>query len=105
MRRACASLVVLVVLVGHIVDKTTGQPLTGVDVSAHGPTASHPVRTNDAGTFTLPGLAPGHYTLTLSSDDVPPQTFDVTVRAGKSQQAKFTACSTTLDYSCASALP
>jgi hypothetical protein len=98
-------LLALTVLVGKIVDRTTGQPLTGVDVSAGGGAKIVPARTDDAGRYTLRGLAPGKYTLSVSSDDVPPQTFDVKVRAGKSQQFNITACSTTLDYSCAAALP
>jgi hypothetical protein len=96
---------VLTVLTGNIVDRTTGQPLTGVDVSAHGSTKIAPARTDDAGHFTLRGLAPGKYTLTVSSDDVPPQAFEVSVRAVKTQRLTITACSTTLDYSCAAATP
>jgi hypothetical protein len=94
------------VLAGKIVDRTTGQPLTGVDVSAQGAVKVAPARTNDAGHYTLHGLAPGKYTLTVSSDDVPPQTFEIVVHAAaKPQRFDMTACSTTLDYSCAAAQP
>lgn len=98
-------LLVLTALTGLIVDRTTGQPLTGVDVSAQGAAKVAPGRTNDAGAYTLRDLTPGSYTLTISSDDVPPQTFKVSVRAAKSQRFNITACSTTLDYSCASVTP
>jgi protocatechuate 3,4-dioxygenase beta subunit len=101
----CLVLLALTVLVGKIVDRTTGQPLTGVVVSAQGAAKITPARTDDSGRYTLHGLAPGKYTLSVSSDDVPPQTFDVKVHAGKTQQFNMTACSTTLDYSCAAALP
>jgi 5-hydroxyisourate hydrolase-like protein (transthyretin family) len=102
----CAPLLALTILVGHVVDRTTGQPLTGVDVSVTGTAAKiAPTKTNDAGTFKLRGLATGTYTVTVSSDDVPPQTFSVVVHATKEQRFEITACSTTLDYSCAAAMP
>ncbi len=96
---------VLTILVGQITDRTTGQPLTGVDISVQGGAKITPTRSNDAGGYTLRGLAPGRYALTVSSDDVPPQTFEVIVHNAKSQHFNITACSTTLDYSCASATP
>jgi hypothetical protein len=95
----------LTILAGLVVDKTTGQPLTGVDISADGGAKVAPGRTNDAGRYELHGLAPGHYMLTVSSDDVPPQHFEVVVHDAKTQQFNITACSTTLDYSCAAAQP
>jgi hypothetical protein len=93
------------VVAGNIVDRTTGQPLTGVDVRAQGGAKVAPARSNADGHYVLRGLTPGHYTLTVSSDDVPPQTFDVVVRAGSVQHLNLTACSTTLDYSCAPVTP
>jgi hypothetical protein len=95
----------LVVLMGHIVDRSTGQPLVGVDVSASGAAKISPGKTNDAGQYTLRGMSPGHYTLTVSSDDVPPQTFELDVHGAKVQHFNITACSTTLDYSCAAPQP
>jgi len=102
MRRGLVVLA-LTVLAGQVVDKTTGQPLTGVDISADGTKVA--ARTNDAGRYALHGLPPGHYTLTVSSDDVPPQHFEIVVRGAKAQKFNITACSTTLDYSCAAAQP
>jgi hypothetical protein len=96
---------VLTILAGQIVDRTTGQPLTGVDVSAEGGAKVAPGRTNDAGRYSLRGLTPRHYTLTVSSDDVPPQPSQIDVHTAKTQQFNITACSTTLDYSCAAAQP
>jgi protocatechuate 3,4-dioxygenase beta subunit len=98
-------LIAVTIVTGQIVDRTTGQPLTGVDVGVAGGPKVAPARTNDAGKYTLHGVAPGKYTLTLSSDDVPPQTFTLVVKAAKTQQFNLTACSTTLDYSCAAAQP
>jgi hypothetical protein len=99
------ALLALTVVAGHIVDRTTGQPLTGVEISAKGGATVAPARTNDTGGYTLRGLTPGHYTLTVSSDDVPPQPFEVVVRGAKTQRFNMTACSTTLDYSCAAVTP
>ena len=103
--RATLVLLALVVLTGRVVDRTTGQPLTAVEVAAKGGVAAAPAKTNDDGHYTLRNLAPGHYTITVSSDDVPPQSFEVVVGAAKTQHFNITACSTTLDYSCAAAVP
>ena len=73
----------MTVLVGKIVDRTTGQPLTGVDVSVQGARENRLRAHRRLRALYARGLAPGKYTLGVSSDDVPPQTFDVTVRAGK----------------------
>jgi hypothetical protein len=83
------------VLLGTISDRTTGQPLAGVDVSLG---AAH-AKTHDDGSFRLSGLKPGRSTLLVSSDDVPPQRFPVTVGAAATR-VQLRACSTTLDYNC-----
>jgi hypothetical protein len=103
-RRLCVALAVTL-LSGQIVDRTTGQPLAGVDVSVAGSAKIAPARTGDAGRYTLRGLRPGRYTLNVSSDDVPPQTFAVVVGSRPTQRFNIIACSTTLDYSCAAAFP
>ena len=47
-----------------------------------------------------------HPATLLRPDDVPPQTFEIVVHAAaKPQRFDMTACSTTLDYSCAAAQP
>jgi hypothetical protein len=97
-RFAPLAAVALAVLTGHVTDKTTSQPLTKVSVEAHGPT-TRTTTTNDEGDYTLRGLKPGRYHVTLSSEDVPPQSFDVTV-GKQTTKHDFVACSTTLDYSC-----
>jgi len=102
---SCATFAALAILVGRVVDRTTGQPLTGVDVGVQDHPNVKATRTNDAGQYTLRGLAPGRYTITLSSDDVPPQTFELVVHPAKTQHFNMTACSTTLDYTCAGAAP
>jgi hypothetical protein len=47
----------------------------------------------------LTGLKPGRATLSVSSDDVPPQQFSVTVGSATSR-VSLRVCSTTLDYNC-----
>ncbi len=83
------------VLLGTIADRTTSQPLPGVSVSLG---AAHAVSRSD-GTFRLGGVKPGHATLSVSSDDVPPQRFPVTVGSTTSH-VDLRVCSTTLDYNC-----
>ncbi len=87
--------VALAVLIGTISDRTTGQPLGGVTVAVG---AVHAVSHAD-GSYRLSGLKPGPATLTISSDDVPPQHISVTIGA-TSTHADVQACSTTLDYNC-----
>ncbi len=90
----------LAVLTGHVTDRTTGQPLVGVRVELSGaPGAS--ATTNAGGAYRIRNVKPGRYAVTLSSNDVPPQRYSVTIApAEKSPARDFTACSTTLDYSC-----
>lgn len=85
----------LAVLLGSVADRTTGQPLPGVSVifgSAHATTRAD-------GSFRLVGVKPGHGTLTVESDDVPPQHVPITVGA-KPARVDLRVCSTTLDYNC-----
>ena len=94
-RSSLLALWTLAVLIGNLTDRTTGQPLPGVRVSlgtAH--TTSHA-----DGSFRLTGLKPGRATLSVSSDDVPPQQFPVTVRNAP-VRVDLRVCSTTLDYNC-----
>jgi 5-hydroxyisourate hydrolase-like protein (transthyretin family) len=88
------------VLSGHVLDRTTGQPLSGVAVRA----GSAKAKTDGSGHYTLRGLHVGKVTIVLESDDVPPQSFEITLHQAKTQR-DFEACSTTLDYSCAPQVP
>jgi hypothetical protein len=85
----------LAVLVGNLGDRTTGQPLAGVLVTLG---KAHATSHAD-GSFRLTGLKPGRATLSVSSDDVPPQQFPVTVGA-TTTHVNLRVCSTTLDYNC-----
>lgn len=96
----CASLA-FALLLGHITDRTTGQPLRGVHVAVESTHAAPHAVTDAHGRFRLAGVRPGTVTLRYFSDDVPPQTLTVDVHGSK-QAISITACSTTLDYSCAS---
>jgi hypothetical protein len=87
-------------LFGQLTDRTTGQPLPGVRiVLTHGHMQRH-ATTGSNGDFRLDGLRPGRYRLRYSSADVPPQSMKVTIH-GTRQELDITACSATLDYSCA----
>jgi hypothetical protein len=91
----------LAVLVGHVTDATTGQPLANVTIaigSEHATTDAH-------GAYRLTGLKPGRYTLSASSKDVPPQRRSVVVKPGAQTTLDLVLCSTTLDYSCANSGP
>jgi protocatechuate 3,4-dioxygenase beta subunit len=90
----------LALLAGHVTDKTTGQPLAGVSVDLEGPQRAH-ATTDTSGAYTVRGVKPGRYTVTLSSEDVPPQHFALTIGSTGTTKGDFVACSTTLDYSCA----
>jgi hypothetical protein len=90
-----AAMWIAAVLIGTVSDRTTGQPLPGVLVSLG---AVHATSRAD-GSFRLNGVKSGHATLAVSSDDVPPQQFPVTVGATTSHVA-LRVCSTTLDYNC-----
>ncbi len=84
---------------GTLVDRTTGQPLTHVHVYVAGPSAEDDI-TDAHGQFTLKNLKPGSYTVTVESNDVPQQTFKVTL-SHRITVLTIKACSTTLDYHCA----
>lgn len=96
-----ATALALTLLVGQITDRTTGQPLRNVQVQVSQGHATLHARTGKDGRFEIKGLKPGAHILRYSSDDVPPQSLSITLKGAK-QQISITACSTTLDYSCAS---
>jgi protocatechuate 3,4-dioxygenase beta subunit len=100
MMRAYALAALAVVLSGHVLDRTTGQPLAGVSVRAG---RAHAV-TDKAGRYALRGLRAGAVAITLESDDVPAQHLTVTVGAGATVR-DLRACSTTLDYNCSGPAP
>jgi protocatechuate 3,4-dioxygenase beta subunit len=88
-------LAAVVILTGRVLDRTTGQPLSGVSITAPGASAT----SDGAGRYRLRGLHPGNVTLTLESPDVPAQHLTVRLGAGTTQR-DLRACSTTLDYAC-----
>jgi protocatechuate 3,4-dioxygenase beta subunit len=92
-----AAPLVLAILTGRVTDATTGQPLANVTIAI----GTHHTTTDAHGKYRLPGLAPGHYTLSASSDDVPPQRRSVTVKQQNAPTVlDLVLCSTTLDYGC-----
>jgi hypothetical protein len=91
----------LITFSGTLLDQTTGQPLAHVGIRAVGPSAGDAV--SDAhGRFRLRALRPGTYTLFVQSNDVPLQTFRLTIDGNGAMKRTLRACSTTLDYHCAS---
>ena len=94
--------VVTLVLVGRVLDRTTGQPLPHVRVAV----AGGPHAASDAeGRFVLRGLHGRRIVVTLESDDVPPQHVGVTLASRGTTTHDVRACSTTLDYSCGAPAP
>jgi protocatechuate 3,4-dioxygenase beta subunit len=93
---ACA----LTILVGQITDRTTGQPLRGVQVQVRQGTSTLRAVSDESGRFTLSGVHPGVHVVRYGSNDVPPARVSVSVH-GTKQLLHIKACSTTLDYSCA----
>jgi protocatechuate 3,4-dioxygenase beta subunit len=99
---AAATTLIVAMLVGHVTDATTGQPLAGVTISIG---SSH-TSTDAHGAYRLTGLTPGRYDLTASSKDVPPQHRSVVVKPqGPKTTVDLVLCSATLDYSCAGSGP
>lgn len=89
--------IALAVLAGRVTDATTGQPLPHVTIAI----GSHHATTDAHGAYRLTGLPPGRYTLSASSDDVPPQHRSVVVKAQSADTiVNLVLCSTTLDYGC-----
>ncbi|MDE2482648.1 MAG: carboxypeptidase regulatory-like domain-containing protein [bacterium] len=94
-----AAAFVAAVLVGHVTDRTTGQAIAGVHIVLSGPSHAKATTKSD-GSYAVRGLRPGLYTLTLSSNDVPPESAHLRITKAKTRE-DFIVCSTTLDYSCA----
>lgn len=100
---AALAAAVFTLVLGHVVDRTTGQPLPGLAVQLVGAHLRRSTRTNAAGTFRL-RVPAGRYTLRVQSRDVPPQHFAIALHGGRTVLTER-ACSTTLDYSCDATLP
>ena len=96
---ATAASLAAALLVGRVTDATTGQPLPDVTIAI----GSHRTTTDAHGRYRLDGLTPGHYTVSASSQDVPPQHRSVVVKPSAQTKLDLVLCSTTLDYSCAGA--
>lgn len=96
--RSCAAAAAIVssVLVGHVTDATTGQPLANLAIAV----GSHHATTDRHGSYRVTGLTPGRYTLSASSNDVPPQHRSVDVTSKATQTLDLVLCSTSLDYGC-----
>jgi len=86
--------IALVIVAGSIADRTTGQPLPGVTVVIG---TAHTVSRTD-GSFRLSIAKPGAVVVSVNSDDVPPQQFNV--KASSTAHMNLRVCSTTLDYNC-----
>lgn len=97
-----AAIVALAVLIGHVTDATTGQPLPNVTIAI----GTHHATTDSHGAYKLTGLQPGRYTLSASSDDVPAQKRSAVVKQQSAPTVlDLVLCSTTLDYGCGGSGP
>ncbi len=77
-------------LAGRVVLRDTGEPLSGIHMDFSGPGRNrHPRVTGEAGSFSVTGMRPGRYTLSLSQQDertrryVCRSPFAFTIRAGQ----------------------
>ncbi len=89
---------------GNVVDLTTGQSMPGVSVSLAGPSTAS-AKADKAGRVAFKSLRPGDYTITVQSDDVPPQAFHLTLKSGQTIVIDLKVCSATLDYHCGGPAP
>ncbi len=99
-RASLLSAFAVVAISGHVLDRTTGQPLAHVRVTVG---AAH-ATTDARGTFTLRGVKAGRADVAVESDDVPLQHFAIDV-APHATHLDIHACSTTLDYNCGAPAP
>ena len=88
---------VFAVVSGQIRDRTTGQPMPGLQVTL----GASRTTTDRSGRYLLKNVVPGANALTVHSNDVPEQRFRLTVKA-PSTRFDIHVCSLTLDYSCSS---
>ena len=100
-RRIFAPLAVLAlaVLVGRITDRTTGQPLAGLEITADGPIRAR-ARTDADGRYIFRSLRPGHYLIDVHGKGVPTVAKHIVLHDGKVTE-NITVCNVALDYSCA----
>lgn len=94
-RNELAIALALATVSGQILDRTTGQPLPGITVAV----GSRHATTNNNGAYVLKAVPPGTQTVTVRSNDVPPQHFRLTVKA-PATHFDTRVCSMTLDYNC-----
>lgn len=97
-RSLAAAALALVAFSAQITDQTTGQALSGLRVTASGPSYAKGT-TNARGVVTMKDLKPGAYAIRIQSSDVPPQTVHITLKA-TTTVVPIHVCSMTLDYHC-----
>ena len=90
-----AAALVFATLTGQITDRTTGQPLSKVNVEVAGKRTV----TDGSGRYSVKGVVSGVRWMRIGSKDVPSERFRVTIKAPTTRY-DMRACSTTLDYSC-----
>jgi protocatechuate 3,4-dioxygenase beta subunit len=90
-----AALFAVVIISGHVYDRTTGQGLPHVVVEIGGGKAT----TDAKGRFSIRNAKLGRSTITVKSDDVPTQHFATNLTT-RSAHIDLNVCSTTLDYNC-----
>lgn len=76
-------------IVGHVVDKATGEHIAGVMIYLKG--TSHGVSTDASGHYYLRNIKPGKYTLVMQSIGYHPQERKVTLELGKTLEVNFEA--------------
>ena len=76
-------------IVGHVVDKTTGEHIPGITIYLRG--TSHGVSTDASGHYYLRNIKPGTYTLVMQSIGYRSQERKVTLTLGKTLEINFEA--------------
>ncbi len=89
----------LVILVGRITDRTTGQSLAGLEITANGPSHAR-ARTDADGRYIFRSLRPGRYLIDVRGKGVPTVAKHIVLHDGKVTE-NITVCNVALDYSCA----
>ncbi|MEZ4307537.1 MAG: TonB-dependent receptor [Polyangiaceae bacterium] len=84
------------VITGSVIDNVTKKPLGDVVVEVAGSTGDQVVVTDSSGSYRIPNLAPGSYTVRVSNDGYKPSGSSVTLSANQTIRVNVTLSPTAL---------